>query len=72
MEHERVKETLADLYELLDEIERKRRDLSSENRRKITRAICQILARQRPGQADSRAEGGSGARSPSVRVYAPR
>jgi hypothetical protein len=72
MENRRLKDTLGDLYELLDEIERERRDLSPENRRKITRAICQVLARERPGHTVGSADDGNGDRSPYVRVYAPR
>lgn len=47
----------ARLYELLDEIEGDRHDLSPANRAKITRAVCELLTRKRPSSTDANGYG---------------
>ena len=67
MDQQPLKDTLADLYELLEQIEREHHALSPANRRKVTRAVCQVLVRERSSSRED-----DGARSPYARVYAPR
>ena len=68
MNDHRLKDTFAHLHALLEEIEREDRDLSPENRRKVTRAVCQVLTLQRPGIDEEAGRPWS----PYARVYAPR